>query len=146
MDQRGAAALNRFVLDNSLTLSWYFEDERGPYSVATLRALDDGEAIVPPLWPYEVASGLLVGERRGRITPADTGRILGLLAVLPIRIDTSGHERARREVLELARREGLTSYDAAYLELALREGLPLATLDQRLKEAAGRVGVPEFQP
>jgi predicted nucleic acid-binding protein len=133
MDQRGAAALNRFVLDNSLTVSWYFEDERGPYSVATLRALDNGEAVVPPLWPYEVANGLLMGERRGRITPTETLRILGLLDALPIRIDTTGHERARQAVLELARREGLTSYDAAYLELAMREGLPLATLDQHLR-------------
>jgi hypothetical protein len=83
MDQPGAAALNRFVLDNSLTLSWYFEDERGPYSVATLGALHNGEALVPPLWPYEVANGLLMGERRGRITPTDTVRILGLLAALP---------------------------------------------------------------
>ena len=138
--------MNRFVLDNSLTLSWYFADERGPYSVATLQALDDGEAAVPPLWPYQVANGLLIGERRGRITPTDTGRILALLAALPIRIDTVAHERARQEVLELARREGLTSYDAAYLELAMREGLPLATLDRHLQEAAARVGVPEFQP
>jgi predicted nucleic acid-binding protein len=146
VDPGGAPDLNRFVADNSLTLSWYFADERGPYSVATLRALDDGEAVVPPLWPYEVANGLLIGERRGRITPTDTTRILGLLAVLPIRIDTMGHERARQEVLELARRERLTSYDAAYLELAMREGLPLATLDRPLRDAAARVGVPEFQP
>jgi predicted nucleic acid-binding protein len=138
--------LNCFVADNSLTLSWYFEDERGPYSVATLRALEDGEAVVPPLWPYEVANGLLIGERRGKITPNETTRILGLLAALPIRVESAGHERARQEVLELARRERLTSYDAAYLELAMREGLPLATLDRQLRDAAARVGVPEFLP
>ena len=146
MDQPGAAALNRFVLDNSLTLSWYFEDERGPYSVATLRALDTGVAVVPALWPYEVANGLLMGERRGRITPTDTVRILGLLAALPIRIDLTSHERARGEILTLARQERLPCYDAAYLEIAMREGLPIATLDRQLREAAARVGVPEFQP
>ena len=61
----------RFVLRNSLTLSWYFDDERGPYSVDTLRALDNGWAVVPPLRPYEVARGLLMRERCGRITPSD---------------------------------------------------------------------------
>jgi predicted nucleic acid-binding protein len=138
--------LNCFVLDNSLTLAWCFEDEQGEYPLAVLRALDDGEALVPPLWPYEVANGLLVGERRGRLTPAETARVLALLASLPIRIDAQAHERAQREVLELARREGLTSYDAAYLELAIREGLPIATLDRQLHDAAARVGVPEFRP
>jgi predicted nucleic acid-binding protein len=93
-----------------------------------------------------VANGLLIGERRGRITPTDTARILALLVALPIRVDAAGHERARQEVIELARRERLTSYDAAYLELAIREGLPLATLDQQLREAAARAGVREFQP
>src|SRR5205807_6932673 len=95
------------------------------YALAALRALDDGEAVVPPLWPYEVANGLMMGERRGRIAPPDTRRILSLLELLPIRVAAAIHERARREVLELARQDGLTAYDAAYLDLALREGLPI---------------------
>jgi len=138
--------LNRFVVDSSLSLAWHFADEGGPYAARTLRALDDGEALVPPLWPYEVANGLLLAERRRRTTPTDTQRILGLLGGLPIRIEGHGHERARREVLDLARQEGLTTYDAAYLELAMREGLPLATLDTQLKPAAAHLGVPEFDP
>jgi predicted nucleic acid-binding protein len=97
-------------------------------------------ALIPLL--YLVADG----EPRGRITPTDTVRILGLLATLPIRIDLTSHERARGEIMTLARQEGLTCYDAAYLELAMREGLAITTLDRQLREAASQVGVPEFLP
>lgn len=137
----------RFVSDSSLTMAWYLEDEHEEYADAVHVALIGGvEAVVPPLWPYEVANGLRMAERRGRITPEETHRALALLEPLPIHVETTAHERARREVLDLARREGLTCYDAAYLELAIRHGLPLATLDEQLKEAAARVGVPEFRP
>ena len=87
-----------------------------------------------------------MAERRGRIQPAEIPRVLALLAPLPIQVQAAAHERARQEVLALARSEGLTCYDAAYLELAMREGLPLATLDGQLRDAAVRVGVPLFAP
>jgi predicted nucleic acid-binding protein len=135
------------VTDSSLTLSWYLEDEESDYADAAHAALTSGaEALVPPLWPYEVANGLRMAERRGRLQAADIPRVLALLAPLPIEVETTGYERARQEVLDLARREGLTVYDAAYLELAMREGRVLATLDDDLRDAARRVGVPLFAP
>jgi predicted nucleic acid-binding protein len=134
------------VLDSSLSLVWYLEDEEDPYADAILGALSDNEALVPPLWPYEVANGLWVAQRRGRTTVTQIQRVLALLQPLPIRVDVAAHERARGEVLALALQEGLAAYDAAYLELAMREGLPIATLDTRLREAAHRVGVQEFTP
>jgi predicted nucleic acid-binding protein len=134
------------VLDSSLTMAWYLEDEESEYADSVLGALPEQEALVPPLWPYEVANGLWIAERRGRTTLTHIQRALALLQPLPIRVDAAAHERARGEVLTLARQEGLTCYDAAYLELAMREGLPIATLDQQLRDAAARLGVPEFQP
>jgi predicted nucleic acid-binding protein len=134
------------VVDHSISLSWCLGDESDAYAAAVLQALGTQAARVPCLWPYEVANGLWMSERRGRITPAEIGRALADLAALPIAVDATGYGRAFAEVLALARQEGLTAYDAAYLELAMREGLPLATLDQQLRVAAARVGVPEFQP
>jgi len=134
------------VVDCSLSLAWYLEDEQSDYADAVLKVLPTKEAVVPPLWRYEIANGLLLAERRGRTTIGAVPRILALFEGLPIRVDATGHERARREVLDLARQEKLTTYDAAYLELALREGVPLATLDTDLKAAAARVGVAEFEP
>jgi predicted nucleic acid-binding protein len=135
------------VVDSSLTLAWFLEDEQDAYADATHAALIGGAAaVVPPLWPYEVANGFRMAERRGRIQAAEIPRVLALLAPLPIQVQATAHERARQAVLALARSEGLTCYDAAYLELALHEGLPLATLDRQLSEAAGRVGVPLFAP
>lgn len=139
--------MNRFVVDSSLTMAWYLEDEQDAYADATHVTLTHGAAaIAPPLWPYEVANGFRMAERRGRIQSADIPRVLALLDPLPIEVQTTAHERARGSVLALARQEGLTCYDAAYLELAMREGLPLATLDGQLREAAGRVGVLLFAP
>jgi len=139
--------MNRFVVDSSLTMAWYLEDEHDDYADATHAALIGGaEALVPPLWPYEVANGFRMAERRRRVQAAEIPRVLALLAPLPIRVQVTAHERAHREVLALALQEGLTCYDAAYLELAMREGLPLATLDGQLKAAAARVGVAEFDP
>jgi predicted nucleic acid-binding protein len=134
------------IVDSSLSLAWYLEDEQNTYADAVLDVLSHMEAVVPPLWPYEVANGLWMAERRGRTTVTHVQRVLALLQPLPIRVDLAAHERARGEVLALARQEGLTCYDAAYLELAMREGLPIATLDRQLREAAARVGVPEFGP
>ena len=131
----------RFVLDCSVTVAWCFEDEATPYADAILGRLETGEAVVPSLWPLEVANVLLVGERRKRLTEADTSRFVTLLRNLPIFVDEETSRRALDPVLTLARQQGLSSYDAAYLELAMREGCELATLDDRLRETAARVGV-----
>ena len=130
-----------FVMDASVSLSWCFEDESTPYSDRVLERLRDNEAVVPGIWPLEVVNVLLLGERRGRLTEAKAARFLALLGALPISIESVEHGRVVSVVWALARAQHLTSYDAAYLELAMREALPLATRDQRLAEAARRVGV-----
>jgi predicted nucleic acid-binding protein len=138
--------VSELVIDSSVTLSWCLADETDMYAEAILRALQSQSALVPCLWPFEVANGLRMSERRGRSTLAEIQRALADLEALPIEVEGVGHGRALREVLQLSRQEGLTVYDAAYLELAMREGLPIATLDDQLREAARRVGVPEFRP
>lgn len=132
------------VLDNSVTMSWCFPDEQDPYAQDVLRALPGTAAAVPTLWPLEVANILLVGERRGRITQADSATFIGLLEGLPIHIDDETSEHAMKASLSLARAQNLSVYDAAYLEFALRRGLPLATLDDKLKAAAAAVGVTAY--
>jgi len=100
------------------------------------------EALVPSLWPLEVANVLLVAERTKRLTKAQSMRLLKLLYDLPIIAENTTTERAWGEVLSLGRDYSLSSYDASYLELAMREGLPLATQDGSLKRAARKCGVP----
>ena len=130
-----------FVLDCSITLAWYFKDEADPYADAVQDSLTTREAIVPSLWPFEVANALLVGERRQRATEAQTTTWLSLLRTLPIRIDHESTARTWTDTLHLARSQNLTAYDAAYLELALRQNASLATLDGKLKAAAAKVGI-----
>jgi predicted nucleic acid-binding protein len=137
-------AAEEFVLDGSVTLGWAFRDEVSPYAEAVLDRLPFAPAFVPGIWPLEIANALLVAERRGRTTQARTVEIIAALASLPITVDNETSERAMRDTLSLARARHLSAYDAAYLELAMRRGLPLATLDQRLRDAAAAVGVPLY--
>ncbi len=102
--------------------------------------------MVPSLWPLEVANALLMGERRKRTTEAKVARFLTLLRSLPVTTDDETGIRAWQESLHLARVHKLSVYDAAYLELAVRRGLPLATLDDPLKAAASAAGVAEYRP
>jgi predicted nucleic acid-binding protein len=124
-------------------MAWCFEDEATPYSESVLEALADGEALVPPIWPLEVANVLLVGERKRRLAPAQSLRFIELLQSLPITLDTDA--RPLSEILGLAREHRLSSYDASYLDLAVRAGLPLASLDKDLLTAADQYGVPRFK-
>lgn len=133
-----------FVLDASVTVGWAFEDQTSPYTESVLEALSQGRAFVPVIWPLEVSNALLVAERRGRLTKADTTRYLSLLRQLPIEIEGEIPDRIFAEVLHLAREQGLSSYDASYLDLAMRLDLPLATQDADLQQAAGRCGVAIF--
>ena len=135
-----------FVLDCSVALAWYFQDEANAYARSVRQALAKTTAVVPALWPLEVANILVLGERRGRSTTADAAKWLGYLQWLPIRVDEETPARAWSDILPLARTYELSSYDAAYLELALRLGLPLASLDDPLKAAATSAGVPAFEP
>jgi predicted nucleic acid-binding protein len=128
-----------FVLDASMALSWCFEDETTSETEAVLDQLGKDHAIVPSLWELEITNALLVAERRGRLTEAQTTRYVSLLAALPINVDTSGP--AMTTLLALGRQHGLSSYDASYLVLAERDGLALATLDDKLRRAANTAGV-----
>jgi predicted nucleic acid-binding protein len=129
------------VLDCSVAMAWCFEDEADAFAYRVLAQLEKDEAHVPGIWPVEVANVLLVAERMRRITSADSLRFLELLAALPIVIDEETAQRAFGSVLAVGRQTRLTAYDAAYLELALRRGLPLATRDRRLRSAGRREGV-----
>lgn len=133
--------MNRFVLDNSVVMAWYFEDEANDYTSAILKNMAESEALVPSIWPLEVANVLLVGERKGRSTEARTSRFIALLDALPIRVDSATSQCALSGILTLGREQRLSAYDAAYLELAMREGLLLATQDKALRRAAEVCGV-----
>jgi len=135
--------LSDFALDASAALAWCFANERDGASEALLaRMLLDGEtAEVPALWPLEIANVLALAERQKRIAPADVAEAVTLFASLPVAVDDEMPRRAMNDILALARRERLSSYDAAYLELAMRRRLPLATRDDELKRAARRAGV-----
>ena len=122
-----------FVVDASVTACWLMPDEVHPLAEAAYRALAADEAVVPWLWWFEVRNLLVVNERRGRLDPAKSNRALGILRRHPINLDRAPEEAA---LLALARRHRLTVYDAAYLELAQREDIPLATLDGALATAA----------
>jgi len=137
---------DRFVLDGSVALAWLFDDEKSPYADAILTRLPAIEMLVPRLWHLEVANVLLTSERRKRCSQADTSTWLAFLADLPIVIDPATEIRAWTDTLAIARQHGLTAYDAAYLELAIRESVPLATLDAKLEAAAKALGVQSFQP
>jgi predicted nucleic acid-binding protein len=141
-----AAATKRFVLDASVTLAWCFPDEHTTYAEAALDLLANGaEATAPAIWPFEVANALLAGEKRKRVTVAQVTSILQRIADLPISVDGIRMDHTFQQILPLARQSQLTQYDAAYLELALRLSLPLATLDVQLQRAAKSVGVPLFR-
>ena len=133
--------MSDFVLDCSVSISWIFSDEHSDYAEAVLRLLENQQAIVPSIWFLEMANVLLVGERRGRITQAQTSQALLLLAALDILVDDKTENQAFSTTLALGREQKLAAYDAAYLELAIRLEIPLATLDERLATAANRCGV-----
>ena len=133
--------MSGFVVDASVALAWCFDDEATVATRALLDRFEKEDAEVPSLWHLELANGLAVGERNGRITPARTSEFIALIGELPIVIDPKTSDLALGNVLDLARSERLSAYDASYLELAMRRGLPLATKDDDLAKAAGRVGV-----
>lgn len=135
-----------FVLDNSVTMTWCFPDESNNYAEDVLKSLPHSVASVPSLWPLEVANILLVGERRRRINQADSTAFVRLLQGLPIQIDSSTCDQAMTSSLDLARAHGLSVYDATYLELSLRRGIPIATLDHKLRTTATSLGVHLYQP
>lgn len=130
-----------FVVDASVTMAWCFEDEVDTRAERALDRMRTERAFVPVVWPLEVANVLIVGERRGRLTAAQSTGFLTLLRSLPITVDTVPAENVWEALMDLARSHQLSSYDASYLELARRLALPLVTGDGRLRNAAGMAGV-----
>lgn len=131
----------QFVLDCSVAISWCLVDEDNDYANSILTIMPDSEAFVPGIWSLEIANVLVVAERRSRMTQEQSEEAIALLQSLLIQVDTATDTNALGPTLIIGRQEGLAAYDAAYLELALRLGLPLATIDTRLAEAASRCRV-----
>jgi predicted nucleic acid-binding protein len=131
--------LMSFVLDSSVALAWLLPDEDNDRADTVADRLEQVDATVPSIWPLEVGNGLLMARRRGRISEPEFARCVAAVSALPIQVDVDASRLG--EVLSIAQRQGLTSYDAAYLELCLRRQLPLATLDERLRQAAGKLDV-----
>ncbi len=121
------------VIDGSVTMAWCFPDEDSPYATAVLKSVQSYTICVPSIWPLEVANCLLVGERRQRLTQARSAQFIQLLAAFPIIVEPNPEpdpaEHTFRDILALARTQNLSAYDASYLSLAMRLGVPLATLD-----------------
>ncbi len=133
-----------FVIDNSVVSGFYLENQATPYTAAIAERLLDDRAVVPALWELELTNVLRTACMRRRMTAQLAQQVLVRMAQLPVEIDR--HAVPRSELLALALRFGLSSYDAAYLELALRRQLPLATQDEALREAALAAGVGCVEP
>jgi len=129
-----------FVLDNSVVTGWYLPEQATAYGQSVATRLESDKALVPTLWQLELANVLKTACTRGKLDLDTARQILDALGRLPIEIDTSPAP-GQRQLFELAMRYQLSSYDAAYLELAMRHGLPIATEDLHLKEAAMAAGV-----
>jgi predicted nucleic acid-binding protein len=137
--------VSRFVLDTSVTMAWCFEAQSTEYCKSVLDALREHQAIAPDIFVLEVVNTLLVAERRRRLRVEQSEAFLETLWLLPIEVESAPAKTPwSNEVLMLARANGLSSYDAAYLELAHRKSVPLATRDNALRRAANRSGVPLF--
>ena len=132
------------VIDNSVVMSWCFADKANQYADDVLESLKFVRAIVPCIWPLEVGNVMVIAERRGRLKYGDCVQFWELLAELPIDIDQNLSEKIIRNIYTLAREAQLSTYDASYLELALRKNLSLATLDKALLRACEQFNVPIF--
>ena len=135
-----------FVLDGSVAMAWFFKDESSPYADRVAGSFSLWRAVVPAIWHLEIANAVLMGERRGRSTEAQASRWFTFLRSLPIAPDEETNQHAWGDVLHLGRAHQLSAYDASYLELAVRRGVELASLDDKLKAAASALGVGLFTP
>jgi predicted nucleic acid-binding protein len=135
-----------FVLDCSITMSWFYHDEGSRYTDSVRRSLKKQAAIVPVLWPFEVMNSLLQGIRRGRSTRDEVIKWLLLVKSLPIKYQPLSSTEMFDNVFAFANQYQLTSYDASYLYLALQLQLPIASLDDKVNQAATHLGVDRFDP
>lgn len=130
-----------FVVDSSVALTWLFPDEITPRTEELFHRITSQTFVVPDWWFVELTNVMAVAEKKGRITAEHSSGFIADLSAFDIDIDTAASSRAFAHLLPLCRAHGLTSYDAIYLDLALRRQLPLATLDQALRKAAKKAGV-----
>src|ERR1700733_12722272 len=128
-----------FVLDCSITMAWCFDDESTDFTDSILESFNSKTAIVPTIWPLEVANVLLMAKKKNRITGIQSTSFIDALSTLPIVVDQSTTSRAMHSIFSLAGELDLTIYDATYLELAIREKVPLLTFDQALIKAAKKL-------
>lgn len=129
-------------MDASVAVAWCFDDEATPLTEGVLDLLAKGTTVVvPSVWPLEVVNAMLSAERRKRINVAQATAFLHRIAAFPISLDAMPLGRAFDQILSVGRQHELTAYDAAYLELALRKALPLATLDDDLRRSAQTAGI-----
>lgn len=136
--------MSELVVDACVALAWCFPDEASAYADGVLVALKGQTIVVPAVWGLEIANALVVGERRKRLKQPEILRFVALLEGLAVLQDGAGVPETLNNVLPLARHYGLSAYDAAYLELAIRYRAPLATLDGDLQKAARRAGIRVF--
>ena len=129
------------VVDCSIAMAWLFHDESTPKTVALLNRLATETALVPAWWFVEITNVLAMAERKGRITPSQSDAFIADLSKLAIERDDEATNRAFTHLLALCRTHRLNSYDAIYLDLAIRRSLPLATLDEDLRKAAKKLGI-----
>ena len=137
--------MNGIVIDASVALAWCFPDEASDYADSVLLALENETAIVPAIWAVEVANALLVGERRKRIRQPEIRRFADLLKNLSVVEDRQPFADTVSNVLPLAREHDLSAYDAAYLDVAVRHEIPIATLDRVLQRVCNVAGVKAFK-
>ena len=137
--------MNGIVIDASVALAWCFPDEANDYADKVLVALEGRSILVPALWPIEITNALVVAERRKRIIQSSIRRFIELLSGLTVIMVAQSATESVSNILPLAREYNLSAYDAAYLDVALRDGAPLATLGKELQEAGRTAGIEIFR-
>jgi predicted nucleic acid-binding protein len=137
--------LTGVVIDASLALAWCFPDGASEYADGVLVALEGRTVMVPPVWALEITNAVLVAERRKRVKQADVRRFVELLGGLTLIEQSQTAIDTVSSVLPLARQYGLSAFDAAYLDVAVRQGAPLATLDSTLEKAGRSAGIKIFR-
>lgn len=135
-----------FVLDASVALCWCFKDEADRYAKSVFPALRTTPAVVPAIWPVELANGLMVGERRKRISQTAVSELLVAFSALPIRLEPAVSCEHLPQLISIARQYPLSVYDALYLDVALQQQLPLATIDKQLRRASRKMGIELYKP
>lgn len=136
--------MSQFVLDNSIAMRWLLTTRKKSdqsYAEKVLQSMVEAEAVVPNLWHLEAANVLVSAEKRGELEPGEVERFIVQLENLPVLVDPLTAQQAFNRTLSLSRAYNLSSYDSAYLELAIREGLPLASLDKNLRKAANKADI-----